>query len=727
MSLDSLNFIIQNLNSPPFNCNTSLIAFDLWSPTTLLQQLSDVISWITQTDNVDVTKETPDETALRLLYYLKILKFNPPTDIDDLEEWRSGLVEGAKRSVYPVLFYIFSNVEILKQRAYLAKYLVKVEIPSDVHDMDTAQMQNDLAQLMEKFKDTHARVLDVQQDSMLIDDIKSDIKSMVSEKEVLSRKIEKALKKIENLPNLDRQVAAATELRVQRNRLSELDLQRLEQRDGVIRTEKKIQRLREQLTELRVTSENLDPSNLIAQLEDEITTITYLLNEKLTAEREQKEKIVAELSNVSNMPAIDQSDIAKLQAELNAKTSEIMELEKERDKSEENTDENFSIFRHQASNVERRKEAAAQRVQEARQELARLQQQVEQKKLVLRNTTGAEVMSAHQFKLYVNRIRDKKVLYKNRKSQIEELITEREVLLRTIDLLTKKFEQLKEKIESFGGEVVEYSPATTVVRSKTAPSTTDTDELRNIITNLMQTIDRRRDQMGPLVKRHDDLQETFNRFWSPLSSTTATDGRGRRRCRRQQRPTVAAVVDTSDRPSPLSSTLATDRRPCRRQQRPTVATVVDTPSSIPIDDSGDDYGDKNEESIFRSKQAEHESRSAKAESGCGVLEPLISSLEQREEDARTAVPKIEQEISEAESQLSQFDGDGFSDEKIKDQIAEEQQQAESLSQRYGNDVIDVNASRKQMQMWKSLVTMFEAKIAIANKESGLEDEHPIGD
>ncbi|EPB72120.1 hypothetical protein ANCCEY_08799 [Ancylostoma ceylanicum] len=628
MSLDSLNFIIQNLNSPPFNCNTSLIAFDLWSPTTLLQQLSDVISWITQTDNVDVTKETPDETALRLLYYLKILKFNPPTDIDDLYVVYDDPAVFLK-NLFSFMEITCASRDMLEKRTFhfrdrFHEELLSADVHSNLNGSERQMRQSHTTQpsycgtpaknhrrknVVQLNMDTHARVLDVQQDSMLIDDIKSDIKSMVSEKEVLSRKIEKALKKIENLPNLDRQVAAATELRVQRNRLSELDLQRLEQRDGVIRTEKKIQRLREQLTELRVTSENLDPSNLIAQLEDEITTITYLLNEKLTAEREQKEKIVAELSNVSNMPAIDQSDIAKLQAELNAKTSEIMELEKERDKSEENTDENFSIFRHQASNVERRKEAAAQRVQEARQELARLQQQVEQKKLVLRNTTGAEVMSAHQFKLYVNRIRDKKVLYKNRKSQIEELITEREVLLRTIDLLTKKFEQLKEKIESFGGEVVEYSPATTVVRSKTAPSTTDTDELRNIITNLMQTIDRRRDQMGPLVKRHDDLQETFN---------------------------------------------------------------------------------------------------------------LISSLEQREEDARTAVPKIEQEISEAESQLSQFDGDGFSDEKIKDQIAEEQQQAESLSQRYGNDVIDVNASRKQMQMWKSLVTMFEAKIAIANKESGLE-------
>ncbi|EYC05022.1 hypothetical protein Y032_0084g1737 [Ancylostoma ceylanicum] len=68
-----------------------------------------------------------------------------------------------------------------------------------------------------------------------------------------------------------------------------------------------------------------------------------------------------------------------------------------------------------------------------------------------------------------------------------------------------------------------------------------------------------------------------------------------RRCRRQRRPTVAAVaavVGNSDRPSPLSSTLATDRRRCRRHRRPTVAAVVDTPSSIPIDDSGDDYADK---------------------------------------------------------------------------------------------------------------------------------------
>ncbi|EYC29958.1 hypothetical protein Y032_0005g2357 [Ancylostoma ceylanicum] len=58
---------------------------------------------------------------------------------------------------------------------------------------------------------------------------------------------------------------------------------------------------------------------------------------------------------------------------------------------------------------------------------------------------------------------------------------------------------------------------------------------------------------------------------------------------------VAGVDDTGDRPSPLSSTTATDRRCCRRQWRPTVAAVAavdDTPSSIPIDDSGDNSRDK---------------------------------------------------------------------------------------------------------------------------------------
>ncbi|VDO45814.1 unnamed protein product [Haemonchus placei] len=511
MSSESLKFIVENLNSPPFDCNTSLIAFDTWPPNVLLQQLSDVISWITQTANIDISKETPDETALRILYNLKILRFKPPSDIEQLDEWRAGLVEGAKKSVYPVLLYLFSNVDMLKQRAYLAKYLIQDEIPSSLMDNEVAQLRNELAQYMERFKEVHANVLDVQQDTMLIEDIKADLKSMESEKEGLTRKIERTFKKIQNLPSLERQMAAADQLSLHKERLEQMDIQRSEQRDGVIHAEKRVQRLKDQLKELREAAEDIDPSGLIDQLKDEIATNSYLYETKLAKEIEQKRQVVSELVNATNITATSDFDINALQAEVDEKTNSIMALEQERDKGEEQVNENFSIFRHQAANVERRKNALAQKLQDARKELSGLEQHVEQKKQVLRSTSGADVMSAHQFKAYVIKVRDKKVVYKKKKAQIEEILTEREVLLRTIDLLAKKFEGLKEKIESMDGKVVDPEDAPLPARPRTAaPTSSDVEELKTLVVGLMQTLDKRSDQLAPLKKVHAEQEEALN-------------------------------------------------------------------------------------------------------------------------------------------------------------------------------------------------------------------------
>nr|CDJ86502.1 Intraflagellar transport protein 81-like [Haemonchus contortus] len=511
MSSESLKFIVESLNSPPFECNTSLIAFDTWPPNVLLQQLSDVISWITQTANVDISKETPDETALRILYNLKILRFKPPSDIEQLDEWRAGLVEGAKKSVYPVLLYLFSNVDMLKQRAYLAKYLIQDEIPSSLMDNEVAQLRNELAQYMERFKEVHANVLDVQQDTMLIEDIKADLKSMESEKEGLTRKIERTFKKIQNLPSLERQMAAADQLSLHKERLEQMDIQRSEQRDGVIHAEKRVQRLKDQLKELREAAEDIDPSGLIDQLKDEIATNSYLYETKLAKEIEQKRQVVSELVNATNITATSDFDINALQAEVDEKTNSIMALEQERDKGEEQVNENFSIFRHQAANVERRKNALAQKLQDARKELSGLEQHVEQKKQVLRSTSGADVMSAHQFKAYVIKVRDKKVVYKKKKAQIEEILTEREVLLRTIDLLAKKFEGLKEKIESMDGKVVDPEDAPLPARPRTAaPTSSDVEELKTLVVGLMQTLDKRSDQLAPLKKVHAEQEEALN-------------------------------------------------------------------------------------------------------------------------------------------------------------------------------------------------------------------------
>ena len=42
------------------------------------------------------------------------------------------MVEGHKQIVYPVLEWLLNRIPELKKRAYLAKYLVKVDLPPEV-------------------------------------------------------------------------------------------------------------------------------------------------------------------------------------------------------------------------------------------------------------------------------------------------------------------------------------------------------------------------------------------------------------------------------------------------------------------------------------------------------------------------------------------------------------------------------------------------------------------
>lgn len=556
-----------------------------------------------------------------------------------MEEWRAGLVEGAKKSIYPVLLYLFSNVDMLKQRAYLARYLIQDEIPNNVLDADVAQMRNDLTQLQERFKEMHTSVVDVQQDSLLIEDIKADLKSMEVEKEGLTRKIEKTYKKIQNLPALERQLAAATQLGLHKGRLELLDHQRSEQRDGVIHAEKRVQRLKDQLAELRVASENIDPSNLITQLNEEITTNMYLFDTKLAKEIEQKRQVVSELSSASGMSAITKSDIDALQAEVDKKTNTIMGFEQERDKNEEQTNENFSIFRHQAANVERRKNTLAQKLQDARKELSGLEQNVEQKKQVLRSTSGADVMSAHQFKAYVIRVRDKKVVYKKKKALIEEILTEREVLLRTIDLLAKKFEWLKDRIETLDGKVVETTGQRRPARPRTAaPTSSDVEELQRLVMSLMHAVDQRSEQIAPLKKLYGERTEAINE----------------------------------------------------------------------------------QNSLVRNKQNEYERRRAQMEKSYEEQKQALESMKQDEAATVDVIESLERQIADAEHQLSAFASGNPDEEKnrIKAQLENSKHQIEQLGEQHGISM-NLDSAKQRMAMWRGLLTMFEAKIAIPNEKKKL--------
>ncbi len=81
---------------------------------------------------------------------LRVLKYKPPVDI--AEGFRQGLLEGHKAVVYPVLEWLLKRMPDLKKRAYLAKFLVKVEVRNDfLADPEVAELYEQVRHKLQVF------------------------------------------------------------------------------------------------------------------------------------------------------------------------------------------------------------------------------------------------------------------------------------------------------------------------------------------------------------------------------------------------------------------------------------------------------------------------------------------------------------------------------------------------------------------------------------------------
>mmetsp|Transcript_21136 Transcript_21136/g.63253 ORF Transcript_21136/g.63253 Transcript_21136/m.63253 type:complete len:82 (+) Transcript_21136:268-513(+) len=77
------HYIVDKLNDAPFQYGLSLLSLSEKSSQELLQLLSDVFSKISpRHQHINVSKEDPDQTADRLVKFLKIVKYKPPASVD---------------------------------------------------------------------------------------------------------------------------------------------------------------------------------------------------------------------------------------------------------------------------------------------------------------------------------------------------------------------------------------------------------------------------------------------------------------------------------------------------------------------------------------------------------------------------------------------------------------------------------------------------------------------
>lgn len=120
---EDLKSIVNEVNK---NLNTeyNLISFDSLSAEGLQKILINALAKYNACPSFEVRGTDPEEIGRRIMEGLRNIQYRPPghEQMDPIA-FRMALSNGDKRTIYPILAWIFQNKDKVQQTAYLAKYL----------------------------------------------------------------------------------------------------------------------------------------------------------------------------------------------------------------------------------------------------------------------------------------------------------------------------------------------------------------------------------------------------------------------------------------------------------------------------------------------------------------------------------------------------------------------------------------------------------------------------
>ena len=446
---------------------------------------------------------------------LRILKYKPPLQLTEV--FRQGLVEGDKQVIYPVLEWILNNITELKQRAYLAKYLVKLEIPPEISaDQDVAEIYEQYEDLIDQFKTVHKECDAIKNSGYSTSELRKDIEEMEREKEIVQKRIERMQRKVEGMPNLDVMLEVAKKLRQEKERNREIKSQKQDQRNNINHSQQRIMRLEQQLADMRQAGIGTTPEVLLQKLEEEVKVNAYIVNEKLPRELEQKKQAVASLEKVLNQPALTQNDLQELKRRIKDANTEAKEISDKKNVSSDPMEDKLTLFRQQAAIITRKKETTAERLNDARSALSAAEDDVRDKKGQIGSLGGEVILKGDDFKKYVNALRNKSNDYKEKRQQLSELKSEYGVLARTLEVISSRNDNLNESLSA-----MEASKGITGFRDtqgnleKVANQKANLDEqkgstledMSGLVHQLTVKIAERKSRLAPIIKELRPLRQ----------------------------------------------------------------------------------------------------------------------------------------------------------------------------------------------------------------------------
>eukprot|EP00959_Pyramimonas_sp_CCMP1952_P323219 6763801-Pyramimonas_sp.AAC.2 len=274
--MSDIQIIVDRLNAEPFNYGLSMVSLSEKNETELLQLVSDVFSYVAQSEPTNVRAEGNEGMTGRMTEFLRIVKYKPTVD---QITFRQGISEGAKETLYPVLKWMLPQADALKKRAFVGYYMTDVPIPGELmHDEDTQLLVQEIRDLQADFVNVHKELEAMRSTNVDPNVLKQKNMLLEEEKEQLTARIASTKTKVHGKvqgAQLEELQTLSTALRRQQEEELELQIALRKEKERMATAEQKYQKSTARMREIRSNTADGSSAALFTQMSEDVNKNRY--------------------------------------------------------------------------------------------------------------------------------------------------------------------------------------------------------------------------------------------------------------------------------------------------------------------------------------------------------------------------------------------------------------------------------------------------------------------
>jgi len=274
----------------------------------------------------------------------------------------------------------------LKKRAYLARFLVKVELSPEVEgDHDVLLIHQQYLRLIEEFKKAHSSYEKQKKSLDSLIELQKDIKTMEFEKDQIRSKLETARRRVNLDSSSDSSAVAmfdaAKRFAEARAENEKLDKQLKQQAERIEAIKARIESQQIELTEFRsndIHTGHPTPESMLSRLEEDVSIKQRLAKDVLPAELNEIQALLSDVEKINQQPdSVIKEYLSKMSTQAELLNREINELMERKILNKDSDQDRLSHYRQNAKSVANKKEQILKRYEEIENKLRERQATLE--------------------------------------------------------------------------------------------------------------------------------------------------------------------------------------------------------------------------------------------------------------------------------------------------------------------------------------------------------------